>query len=90
MLNLLKSLIPEKAKSNTKYQQLSSILLDNETYKTIDYCFINNTKACPKKKLALLIECLRREDGEFDDELRKYLFTINTDRELINESGLKL
>ncbi|MCM8539062.1 MAG: hypothetical protein NE328_02225 [Lentisphaeraceae bacterium] len=44
---------------------------------------LENNSISTKKKIAVMIELLRREDGQFDHQLRTYLFTLTPVSEMI-------
>lgn len=44
---------------------------------------LENDSIPTKKKIAVMIELLRRSDAEFDHQLRSYLFTLTPVNEMI-------
>lgn len=81
-------------KSQKSFEISSSLLHElqdlKETYEKIELEndkqvteILENNSISTKKKIAVMIELLRREDVEFDYQLRKYLFTLIPVSEMI-------
>ena len=73
--------------SNSLLQELDDL---KEIYEKIEHTedkeiskLLENDSIPSKRKIAVMIELLRRTDAEFDHQLRTYLFTLTPVSEMI-------